>query len=52
MEHQILKLPGECDRSSVGLITVLKCPAMMMFVELHSNENRLKKKDGSLFRLE
>ena len=40
-------LPGVLERSVVGLITVLKSPAIMMFAELYSEEKKLWKKDGS-----
>ncbi len=46
VECQVLELPGVLERSIVGLSTVLKSPAFMVFVELHIKEKKLWKKDG------
>ena len=48
VECQFLELPDVLERSIMGLMAVLKSPAIMGFVELYIKEKKLQKKNGSL----
>ena len=47
VECQFLKLPEVLERSIVGLMIVLKSPAVMRLFEFDNMEKMLWKKDGS-----
>lgn len=48
VEGQFLQIPELLELSPVELITLLRAPAIMRFVQSHSRVKKWQRKDGSL----